>query len=218
MGRRPRRGRPARALQPVRAQRDLPAARAAADRAGHAYHCFCTPERLEQVREAQQKRKAAAALRRHCRRLTPAEAEAARRRRRAVTSSASRRRDEGATTVHDHLRGDITVENTHHRRFHPGQVRRPGALSPGGDGGRSPDGHHPRLPRRRVAGHFPAARAHHPRLRLGGAGLVPPVGVPQAQRQGQDEQARRDLASSRSSCWTCAIWATCRRPSSTGLR
>lgn len=78
---------------------------------GHAYKCFCTPERLEAMREEQAKRKEPPGYDRHCRYLTRkeiAELEAAGDPyviRLAVPL-------EGQTTVHDLLRGDITVENS----------------------------------------------------------------------------------------------------------
>ncbi|MDE3229254.1 MAG: glutamate--tRNA ligase, partial [Chloroflexota bacterium] len=40
---------------------------------GHAYRCFCTPERLQRVREEQRARNEPPRYDRHCRRLTPAE-------------------------------------------------------------------------------------------------------------------------------------------------
>ena len=40
---------------------------------GHAYHCFCTKERLQALREDQQKNKLAPKYDGHCRHLTPAE-------------------------------------------------------------------------------------------------------------------------------------------------
>ena len=77
---------------------------------GHAYRCFCTPQRLAQVREAQMKRKESLHYDGLCRRLTPEEADA-----RAAAGEQYTIRfktpREGSTTVHDHLRGDITVEN-----------------------------------------------------------------------------------------------------------
>ena len=77
---------------------------------GHAYRCFCTPERLKQVREAQNKRKEPPHYDGRCRRLDPAEAEA-----RAAAGEKFVIRfktpRQGSTTVHDRLRGEITVEN-----------------------------------------------------------------------------------------------------------
>ena len=43
---------------------------------GHAYRCFCTPERLEQLREQQRKMGVASRYDRHCRNLSPGDAEA----------------------------------------------------------------------------------------------------------------------------------------------
>ena len=78
---------------------------------GHAYRCFCTPERLKQVREAQQKAKQSPRYDGTCRALSAAEAE-----RRAAAGEPFTIRfktpKEGATTVTDRLRGAITVDNT----------------------------------------------------------------------------------------------------------
>jgi len=76
----------------------------------HAFYCFCTPERLSRVREEQQKRKEPPHYGGTCRLLTKEEAEA------RVSSGEShvirfKTPKEGSTTVRDHLRGDITVEN-----------------------------------------------------------------------------------------------------------
>jgi glutamyl-tRNA synthetase len=77
---------------------------------GHAYYCFCTPERLEQVRQEQQKTKQPVRYDGLCRRIDPREAE---------TRVANGERHvirfkmplEGSTTAHDFLRGDIIVDN-----------------------------------------------------------------------------------------------------------
>jgi glutamyl-tRNA synthetase len=77
---------------------------------GHAYRCFCTPERLKQVREEQQKRKENPQYDGTCRALNPKEAEA-----RAAAGEKFVIRfktpDNGFTTVRDELRGDITMDN-----------------------------------------------------------------------------------------------------------
>ncbi len=77
---------------------------------GHAYYCFCTPERLEQVRQEQQKRKEATHYDRTCRDLAPEEAS---RRIAAGESHVIRFKTplEGSTTVTDLLRGTITIDN-----------------------------------------------------------------------------------------------------------
>ena len=77
---------------------------------GHAYYCFCSPKRLSEVREAQQKRKEDAHYDGTCRELTLEEAD---RRIAAGENHVVRFRTprEGSTTVHDMRRGDITVEN-----------------------------------------------------------------------------------------------------------
>jgi len=78
--------------------------------AGHAYYCFCSPERLEKVRQEQQKRKEASHYDRTCRWIDPEEAA------RRVASGARhvvrfKTPLEGTTTAADLLRGDITVDN-----------------------------------------------------------------------------------------------------------
>jgi glutamyl-tRNA synthetase len=77
---------------------------------GHAYYCFCSPQRLEQLRQEQLKRKENPHYDGLCRRLPPEEAAA-----RAAAGEPHVIRfkmpDEGFITCHDYLRGDITVEN-----------------------------------------------------------------------------------------------------------
>lgn len=77
---------------------------------GHAYRCFCAPERLQRLRAEQLRSRAPLQYDGLCRRLDPAEAAA-----RAAAGEPHTIRfktpDTGTTTVHDYLRGDITVEN-----------------------------------------------------------------------------------------------------------
>jgi glutamyl-tRNA synthetase len=78
---------------------------------GHAYPCFCTPERLEKMRQEQQKRKESPRYDGTCRLLSPDEAA------RRVASGEKhvirfKMPESGSTTAHDLLRGDITVENS----------------------------------------------------------------------------------------------------------
>ena len=156
---------------------------------GNAYPCFCSAERLDAMRKEAQAHRLPTMYDGTCRRLDPAEARAARRRRRAARDplpDAARGVDHGPRPrARRHHRREPPARRLHHR-----QVRRARALPPGGDGRRPPDGDHPRHPRLGVAADLPAARPHHPRARLAGAGVRPPLGLPQAQRQGQDEQAR----------------------------
>lgn len=77
---------------------------------GNAYRCFCTPERLQQVREEQQSRKEPPGYDRHCRDLSPAQIEAnleagkpfVIRFRMPLT---------GETVVDDLLRGEMAFQN-----------------------------------------------------------------------------------------------------------
>jgi glutamyl-tRNA synthetase len=77
---------------------------------GHAYRCFCTPERLEQVREAQRQRGEAPGYDRHCRFLSAGEIEG----KLAnglpyVVRFAMPRSDE--TAVYDLIRGEMVFQN-----------------------------------------------------------------------------------------------------------
>jgi glutamyl-tRNA synthetase len=77
---------------------------------GHAYYCFCTPDRLEKVRQEQIKNKQNPHYDGNCRRLDPDEAA------RRVASGEKhvirfRMPTEGKIVVHDYIRGAITVEN-----------------------------------------------------------------------------------------------------------
>jgi len=77
---------------------------------GYAYPCFCTPERLEKVRQEQIKRKENPRYDGTCRILDPDEAA------QRVASGENyvirfKMPREGTTTAHDHLRGDIVTEN-----------------------------------------------------------------------------------------------------------
>lgn len=77
---------------------------------GHAFYCFCTPEHLSRVREEQQKHKEPPHYDGTCRNLIREEAEA------RIQNGEKyvirfKTPKEGSTTVNDHLRGDITVEN-----------------------------------------------------------------------------------------------------------
>lgn len=78
---------------------------------GHAFPCFCSPQRLEEMRREQEARKVERV--RYdglCRRLDP---DTAARRVAAGESYVIRFKMpyEGTTTAHDHLRGDIVTEN-----------------------------------------------------------------------------------------------------------
>lgn len=77
---------------------------------GHAFCCFCTSEHLARVREEQQKRKEPPHYDGTCRNLSPEEVKA------RIANGEKyvirfKMPKEGSTTVHDHLRGDITIEN-----------------------------------------------------------------------------------------------------------
>ena len=79
---------------------------------GKAYYCFCTAERLEQVREEQKKNKSKQqGYDRHCRDIDPAEAL---RRKEAGEPCVIRLKvpRDGKTTFHDEVMGDITRKNS----------------------------------------------------------------------------------------------------------
>lgn len=78
---------------------------------GHAYHCYCTPQRLDQMRKDQMERKLPPRYDRRCRYLSAEE--------RAANEAAGLTAVvrfamplEGETVVHDELHGDITFKNT----------------------------------------------------------------------------------------------------------
>lgn len=77
---------------------------------GQAYYCFCTPQRLALVREEQQRLKLPQRYDGTCRQLA---ADEAARRVAAGEPHVIRFKtpQEGHITIHDHLRGDIVVEN-----------------------------------------------------------------------------------------------------------
>jgi glutamyl-tRNA synthetase len=79
---------------------------------GRAYPCFCTPERMEKVRQEQNKNKQQLRYDGFCRDLDPAEAarRVANGERHIIRFKMPR---EGSTDAHDHLRGDIVTENKH---------------------------------------------------------------------------------------------------------
>ncbi len=77
---------------------------------GSAYPCFCTPDRLEKVKQEQNARKENTHYDGTCRALAPDEAA----RRIAGAEKYTVRfkmPHEGVTVAHDHLRGDITTDN-----------------------------------------------------------------------------------------------------------
>jgi glutamyl-tRNA synthetase len=77
---------------------------------GHAYRCFCTPERLQQVREEQTARKEAPGYDRFCRDLAPEQVEA--NLAAGIPSSIRFRMPlDGETRVVDLLRGEIVFQN-----------------------------------------------------------------------------------------------------------
>jgi len=77
---------------------------------GWAYYCFCTPQRLSEVRQLQQKRKQPPRYDGLCRRLPETDARA---RKEAGEPCVVRFKmpQDGTTTANDLLRGPITVEN-----------------------------------------------------------------------------------------------------------
>jgi glutamyl-tRNA synthetase len=77
----------------------------------HGYYCFCSPDRLERVRQEQQKLKLPPRYDGTCRRLDPDEAA------KRVANGEKfvvrfKMPHDGSITVHDEMRGDITVENS----------------------------------------------------------------------------------------------------------
>lgn len=77
---------------------------------GHAYYCFCSPDRLERVRQEQQKMKIPPHYDGTCRRLDPDEAarRVTRGEKHVIRFKIPR---QGSVTAIDEMRGPITVEN-----------------------------------------------------------------------------------------------------------
>jgi glutamyl-tRNA synthetase len=75
---------------------------------GNAYHCFCTPQRIEEVRQRQIAMKLSPSYDRHCRDLPPSEVE---RRRAAGETSVIRMKVPlaGEMTFEDLIRGKVTI-------------------------------------------------------------------------------------------------------------
>jgi len=77
---------------------------------GYAYRCYCSPERLDALREEQRKAKAQIGYDRHCRNLTAAQRAAYEAQ--GITPVVRLKAPlEGQTTFHDEVYGTITVEN-----------------------------------------------------------------------------------------------------------
>ncbi len=77
---------------------------------GGAYHCYCSPERLEQIRREQERRKEHIGYDRHCRDLS--EGERIEQERSGVIPAVRFKMPlEGVTTLHDLVHGEITFEN-----------------------------------------------------------------------------------------------------------
>ena len=77
---------------------------------GHAYRCFCTAERLDNLRTAQRQQKQTPRYDRHCRNLSTEDV--AQRERQGMSSVVRLKMPlEGTTTFHDELRGAISIAN-----------------------------------------------------------------------------------------------------------
>ena len=82
---------------------------------GHAYHCYCSPERLERVRKEQAARKESIGYDRHCRDLSPEEHEKLASELEAQGNKPVVRFAmplEGESAVDDLIRGHVTWDNT----------------------------------------------------------------------------------------------------------
>jgi len=77
---------------------------------GHAYYCYCTPERLEQMRRYQQENKLSPGYDRACRNLTAAE-RAAKEAQGIKPVIRFKVPDEGSMQFHDVIYGDLVFEN-----------------------------------------------------------------------------------------------------------
>lgn len=77
--------------------------------AGHAYHCFCTPERLDALRESQKESGSHYGYDGHCSRLSAEEIAAEKEAGKSFTIR-MHVPEEGVCKVHDRLRGDIEFD------------------------------------------------------------------------------------------------------------
>ena len=77
---------------------------------GHAYHCYCSQERLEAMRQLQVQRKQPPGYDRHCRDLDSKE-KAQKEAEGVVPVVRFKMPLTGKTTFHDHIWGDVTFEN-----------------------------------------------------------------------------------------------------------
>jgi glutamyl-tRNA synthetase len=74
-----------------------------------AYHCYCSPDELEAVREAQRKANVAPGYNGHCRELTPEQIATYKAEGRSAV--VRMRMPEGTTTFTDEIRGDVTFDH-----------------------------------------------------------------------------------------------------------
>ncbi len=79
--------------------------------AGHAYYCFCTAHRLEKMRQEQKEKGVNSGYDRHCRHLSAQEVHTLHQEKTPYVIRL-KMPTEGTTTIHDLLRGDITIENS----------------------------------------------------------------------------------------------------------
>jgi glutamyl-tRNA synthetase len=77
---------------------------------GHAYYCYCSPERLEAIRQIQKQRKQPVGYDQHCRNLDPKE-KAQKEAEGIVPVVRFKMPLDGKTTFHDLIWGDVTFEN-----------------------------------------------------------------------------------------------------------
>ena len=184
--------------------------RRAARRAVTRFSCFCTPERLEEMREAQ---RAAGQPPRYdglCLHLTPPRSRAPR-----AAGEPYVVRHEGPARgrrASSTICGAVTIEFECDDRRHAGadEVGRPADLSSRQRRRRPPDGDHARDSRRRVAVVGAQAPAAVPVLRLGAAA----ADAPAAAAQSRQEQAQQTQESDRHPVLP-ARWAICPRRCST---
>lgn len=94
--------------QSERAERHIEVSRKLLE-SGHAYRCFCSRERLDEVRAAQEAKKETPRYDRHCADLDPAEA--AQRAEAGEPCTIRFRVPEGSTTFKDLVRGEVTFQN-----------------------------------------------------------------------------------------------------------
>ena len=155
--------------------------------AGRAYHCYCTPDELEAMREQARAEKRSVRYRRPLARPRPGRGA----RRASPPVIRLQAPQKGATMIRRPRAGRGHGRQRRARRPDPAARRRHADLQFVGRGRRPRHGHHPCDPRRRPSEQRLPPDADLPRARLDGARIRPYPADPRAGRRQAVEAARR---------------------------